>query len=70
MRDRGEGALRVMQRLSVSISSSLDMPDFFSALLERTPSAAVFHIREYWMDIGRMNGLQRARDKFEAVFGP
>lgn len=47
----------------------LDMPDLFSALLERKRSAAVFPIREYWMDIGRMDDLQRARDEFAAVFG-
>ena len=47
----------------------LDMPDLFSALIERKRSAAVFPIREYWMDIGRMDDLQRARDEFEGVFG-
>lgn len=47
----------------------LDMPDLFSALLQRKRAAAVFPIREYWMDIGRMDDLQRARDEFEAVFG-
>ena len=69
MRDRGEDALRVMQRLS---SINLIVPGharLFSALIERTPSPAVFHIREYWMDIGRMNGLQGAHNKFEVVFG-
>jgi dTDP-glucose pyrophosphorylase len=48
----------------------LDMPDLFSALIERKRPAAVFPIREYWMDIGQMDDLQRARDEFEAVFGP
>jgi dTDP-glucose pyrophosphorylase len=46
-----------------------DMPELFSALLERERSAAVFPIREYWMDIGRIDDLQRARDEFDAVFG-
>lgn len=47
----------------------LDMPELFSALLERKRAAAVFPIREYWMDIGRIDDLQRARDEFDAVFG-
>ena len=47
----------------------LDMPDLFSALIACKRPAAVFPIREYWMDIGRMDDLQRARDEFEAVFG-
>jgi len=47
----------------------LDMPDLFSNLIARQRPAAVFPIREYWMDIGRMDDLQRARDEYEAVFG-
>jgi dTDP-glucose pyrophosphorylase len=47
----------------------LDMPDLFSALIARKRPAAVFPIREYWMDIGRMDDLHRARDEIEAVFG-
>jgi dTDP-glucose pyrophosphorylase len=47
----------------------LDMPDLFSTLIARQRPAAVFPVREYWMDIGRMDDLQRARDEYEAVFG-
>jgi NDP-sugar pyrophosphorylase family protein len=47
----------------------LDMPDLFATLLQRKRSAAVFPIREYWMDIGQVDDLQRARDEFEAIFG-
>jgi dTDP-glucose pyrophosphorylase len=47
----------------------LDMPDLFSALIARKRTAAVFPIREYWMDIGQMSDLQRARDEFESIFG-
>ena len=47
----------------------LDMPNLFSALIESKRHAAVFPIREYWMDIGQTEDLQRARDEFDTVFG-
>jgi dTDP-glucose pyrophosphorylase len=48
---------------------TLDMPNLFSTLIERKRSAAVFPIREYWLDIGRGDDLQRARNDFEMAFG-
>jgi NDP-sugar pyrophosphorylase family protein len=47
----------------------LDMTDLFSTLIAGRRAAAVFPIREYWMDIGQVDDLQRARNEFESVFG-
>jgi dTDP-glucose pyrophosphorylase len=37
-----------------------DMPSLFEKLLEERLDTAVFPIREYWIDIGRMDDFQRA----------
>jgi dTDP-glucose pyrophosphorylase/predicted transcriptional regulator len=47
----------------------IDMP----TLIERTiadgkPSIA-FALREYWIDVGRLDDLQRASDEFQRIFG-
>lgn len=46
----------------------LDMPDLFKELIRRGMETAVFPIREYWMDIGRMEDFQRAEGHFHRVF--
>ncbi|WP_366654191.1 nucleotidyltransferase family protein [Fodinicurvata sp. EGI_FJ10296] len=43
----------------------LDMTSLFERLIARGDHAAVFPIREYWMDIGRVEDLERARADFE-----
>jgi dTDP-glucose pyrophosphorylase len=45
-----------------------DMPDLFSALAERQAETCVFPIREYWMDIGRMEDFDRANGQFAQQF--
>lgn len=47
----------------------LDMPHLFGRLLELRKQAAVFPIREYWLDIGRMSDFERANGEFAEVFG-
>ncbi|MEC9347186.1 MAG: nucleotidyltransferase family protein [Pseudomonadota bacterium] len=49
--------------------SPMDMPQLFNALLQRGRKATVFPVREYWIDIGRIDDLERARSEFDAVFG-
>ena len=39
----------------------LDMPDLLSGLADRGETVSVFPIREYWLDIGRHEDLERAR---------
>jgi NDP-sugar pyrophosphorylase family protein len=46
-----------------------DMPMLFEALLARGAAASVFPVREYWLDIGRLDDLERAQSEFGKVFG-
>lgn len=46
-----------------------DMPQLFESILKRKEEAAVFPIREYWLDIGRLDDLERAQNEFGKFFG-
>lgn len=46
-----------------------DMPDLFRRVIEEGGGASVFPIREYWLDIGRFDDLERARAEYEQIFG-
>ncbi|MCT4556788.1 MAG: nucleotidyltransferase family protein [Pelagimonas sp.] len=48
--------------------AALDMPDFFERLMAQKEGAAVYPIREYWMDIGRPEDLERAQSAVLDVF--
>ncbi len=48
--------------------SFFDMPQLFERIVESGREAAVFPIREYWLDIGRGDDLERARDDYERHF--
>ncbi|ARJ66540.1 alcohol dehydrogenase [Magnetospirillum sp. ME-1] len=45
-----------------------DMPDFLNRLSESGKEVAVFPLREYWIDIGRMDDLVRANGDFTTIF--
>lgn len=45
-----------------------DMPTLFETLVESKRNASVFPIREYWMDIGRMDDFERAKSEYMEVF--
>jgi dTDP-glucose pyrophosphorylase len=47
---------------------SFDMPQLFEAATAAGHDTLVFPIREYWMDIGRFDDLERARTEFDKVF--
>jgi dTDP-glucose pyrophosphorylase len=47
-----------------------DMPDLFKKLIDANMETAVFPIREYWMDIGRMGDFEQANVQFEQFFVP
>lgn len=49
--------------------TAIDMPQLFEAVIAQGGEAAVFPIREYWMDIGRLDDLERAQIEFGKVFG-
>lgn len=46
-----------------------DMPQLFEELNRRGQDSAVFPIREYWLDIGRFEDLERAQQDYSKVFG-
>ena len=46
----------------------LDMPSLFSKLLENNKHTAAYHLREYWLDIGRLDELQKAEREFSEHF--
>lgn len=46
-----------------------DMPTLLGELLKHDFPIHPFPIREYWLDIGRMDEYRRANDEYEGVFG-
>ena len=48
---------------------ALDMPDLLTALTGRGDRVAVWPLRDYWRDIGRVSDLEAARSEFGDVFG-
>lgn len=45
-----------------------DMPNLFIHLLEQKQEVTVFPIREYWLDIGRMDDFEKAKLDYKEVF--
>ncbi|MBU5615223.1 nucleotidyltransferase family protein [Geomonas azotofigens] len=45
-----------------------DMPTLFEKVVSLKKETAVFPVREYWVDIGRMDDFQRAEGEFGQVF--
>lgn len=52
----------------VSKNKALDMPVLFERLIAEKSTVTAFPVREYWMDIGRLDDFQRANGEFPAVF--
>jgi len=48
--------------------SYYDMPDLFKQMIARELEVTTFPIREYWLDIGRMDDLERAKGEYPEVF--
>lgn len=46
-----------------------DMPTLFNALMARERTVGSFPLRDYWIDIGRMEDLERASAEFTEMFG-
>lgn len=46
----------------------LDMPSLFELLIVKEMETAVFPIREYWLDIGRIDDFERANGEYSEVF--
>lgn len=45
-----------------------DMPELFRRIIAEHEETAVFPIREYWVDIGKMDDYERANGQFNEVF--
>ncbi|MFY9141796.1 nucleotidyltransferase family protein [Sulfuricurvum sp.] len=45
-----------------------DMPTLFEALIQESKKTVSFPIREYWLDIGRMEEYERANSEYHGVF--
>lgn len=46
----------------------LDMPELFEKLIKEQKEVAVFPIREYWMDIGRISDFEKANMEYYEQF--
>jgi NDP-sugar pyrophosphorylase family protein len=45
-----------------------DMPTLFDIIIKENKNAISFPIREYWLDIGRIEEYKRANDEYCEVF--
>lgn len=50
-------------------ATPLDMTDLFLQMKDKGDNPAVFPMREYWLDIGHPQDLERAKTEFADVFG-
>ncbi|SHF35242.1 nucleotidyltransferase family protein [Desulforamulus putei] len=46
-----------------------DMPDLLARIVEQGKETAVFPVREYWLDIGRLSDYEQANGEYEEIFG-
>lgn len=49
-------------------NSFFDMPTLFESLVKQEMETAVFPIREYWLDIGRIDDYDRANGEYQEIF--
>ena len=45
-----------------------DMPQLFDELVAAGQKTTVYPVREYWLDIGRMDDFQRAQEEYGEMF--
>ncbi|MDQ7085353.1 MAG: hypothetical protein Q9M36_10695 [Sulfurovum sp.] len=45
-----------------------DMPTLFKKLIQSDENTISFPIREYWLDIGRMDEYEKANNEYHEVF--
>ena len=53
---------------SIKKGQYLDMPDLLAEQISDDKQVSSFPIREYWLDIGRMNDFERAQEEFDERF--
>jgi dTDP-glucose pyrophosphorylase len=53
----------------LSGNETVDMPSLIERTIAKGKPSVVFPLREYWIDVGHLDDLQRASDEFKGVFG-
>lgn len=53
----------------IPLGKPYDMPQLFEAIIAQKEEAVVFPIREFWLDIGRLDDLERAQHEYGKFFG-
>lgn len=53
----------------ITANEVVDMPTLIERSIVDGKQSVVFPLREYWIDIGRLDDLQRASDEFQRIFG-
>ena len=53
----------------LSANEVVDMPTLIERSIAEGKQSVVFPLREYWIDVGRLDDLQRASDEFQRIFG-
>ncbi len=46
----------------------LDMPQLFNVLVEKGKKTTAYPVREYWLDIGRIDDFERAQEEYGEMF--
>lgn len=52
----------------IAPNTFFDMPSLFEKLIEQQKDAAVFPVREYWLDIGHLADFDRANGEYGEIF--
>lgn len=53
----------------LTTGEALDMPNLFERVMGTRLDVSVFPLREYWIDVGRLDDLKRASEEYERFFG-
>ena len=53
----------------IAVNEVVDMPTLIERTIACGKPSVVFPLREYWIDVGRLDDLQRASDEFQRIFG-
>lgn len=52
----------------VPADAAMDMPDLYQQLIDNQTPPTVFPLREYWMDIGHLDDLDKAKRDYSSLF--
>ena len=53
----------------LGVNETIDMPSLIERTIAEGKPSVGFPLREYWIDVGRLDDLQRATDEFQRIFG-